>query len=62
MGSHRVCQCSPPLEEYFPGGKERRNIMKKQWQEHRDKAAPGSALSTSLKPTVTAKTDGHFSS
>lgn len=36
--------------------------MKKQWQEHKDEAAPGSALSTSLKPTITAKTDGHFSS
>lgn len=42
--------------------RERGHIMKKQWQKHKDEAAPGSALSTSLKPTITAKTDGHFSS
>lgn len=27
MGSHRVCQCSPPLEEYFPGGREREDTL-----------------------------------
>lgn len=62
MGIRRVCRCSPPQEECFPGGKFRAREDMLLRNDGRSWLTSSSWMNITLKHAAIAKTDHHFKS